>query len=139
MFTTPIYLLTRCPSPTTVSYTASNAPPNKTLVSKAFFYLTVVFRVFIGLFALLVVVTKAQCTPIFLSIVKGLEGETIMYNCSRWISALRSEAVDGLARRHSWQVIGAGSLMVFFLVFRRFYTGMRHTFLRSGPFGILFL
>ena len=117
MFTTPIHLNTRRPSPTTVSYTASNAPPRNTITAHVSFFLALLFRVYVGIFALLVVITKSQCrTPA----PDHLPSE---YECSIWLP-LQSPMVNHIAFQNSWQVLIPVSLVIYFLVFRRFHTGI---------------
>ncbi|KAI9696033.1 MAG: hypothetical protein M1836_005864 [Candelina mexicana] len=60
MLTSPNHLSTHRPSPTTVQFTVSNAPPLKTVSAKIVFYTTLLLRLIIGLAIVLVSIAKIQ-------------------------------------------------------------------------------
>ena len=114
MFIKSTYLTLRRPSPATMLFTVSSAPPRKTVTAHFLFYLTILLRIFIGLGNFVVLATKTQCWFVD-------HGRTT-YTCRNgWPSLPRY--VEVFVVQSSWQVLLLVSVMVLFLCFHRFHKG----------------
>ncbi len=114
MLNSPTRLTTRRPSPTTVSFTASNAPLRASLSARVIFYLTILLRVLLGVSVLLITASKASNSPPFHRIrahrAISLEGSNARFTVF-------------IAERISWRILIPSALAIIYIVFRRGYTG----------------
>lgn len=101
MLTTWPHLNTLRPSPNTISYTVSTASRRETLSSKLFHHLLLSLRIVLGLATLAVLLAKSL--------------DDFHYMLKSWL-----EYID----KAPWSHVGPLSFASFFLVFRRFHTGM---------------
>lgn len=101
MLTTRPHLTTLRPSPTTISYTVSTASRRETLRSKLFHHILLSLRIILGLATLAVLLAKSL--------------DDFHYMLNSWL-----EYID----KAPWSHVGPLSFASFFLVFRRFHTGM---------------
>lgn len=117
MFVSSNHLSIRRPSPTTVLFTVSNASPRQTITSQALFYLTCLLRVLIATSTALLLVIKSECT--------ARTNDTFIFlpKCPSWLPRYLSLVVR-TAVTSRWQHVAPISLVVLFLCFRRFHTGI---------------
>lgn len=119
----PARLSATRPSPATVQFTVSNAPSRTTIASKLSFFLEVLLRFAVFTFVVLIDLAK----------LRGLtfDGNGLIPWDSIWLSPIGGIACR-IADSHGCPIIAAGSALMFYLVFRRGYTGV---FLLDIPFG----
>lgn len=111
----PSRLILRRPSPTTVSFTVSNASRRTSTPAKAFFYLQILLRAVIFFCVLLLDAAKFRRT-FFMEDGSWIRWTTI------WSSAL-GISVCRIADAYSSAVVVLASAIVFYGVFRKGYTG----------------
>jgi phosphatidylinositol N-acetylglucosaminyltransferase subunit H len=112
----PAKLSIHRPSPTTVSFTVSNAPAGLTWLARFLFNLQIIVRLVILAFVALVHTAKLRYTSFPQMPSFGLERLNV------WSSVVGSLAC-GLADQYNWFIIaGVGAVLVY-AVFRRGYTG----------------
>src|SRR5436189_6021644 len=96
----PTHLSVRCPSPTTVFFSVSNAPCRSSITAKIVFYLEVILRILVFAFLLLVIATKSRHQLIVLDGVVPWD--------KVWSSTIGSVACH-IASSHHWLLIASGS------------------------------
>ena len=114
MLNAPTHLTIRRPSPTTISFTASNAPLRTSLSAHIVFYITILLRVLLGLSVLLIASTKLTD----LSQVQGARAHETVYGGDRinYLAAF-------IAQKSSWRVLIPTTLGIIDIIFRKTYTG----------------
>ena len=117
MFTTLTYLTTRQPSFTTIEFIVSNAPPLNTATAYFIFYLTVLIRVSFGLFTSAIFLTK---THFYLNASDAVPPEKAYSK----LIAIELPIIEAVAINTSWRVLIPITLVVLYLCFHRFYTGI---------------
>lgn len=110
----PSYLTIRRPSPTTVSFMVSNAPLRSTLSAKVIFYAGTFLRIVVGFCVLLIDAAKVR-NNLFLH--NGLVSWEDFWTTATGHGACR--VADWL----DWRVVVIGSGILFYLIFRKGYTG----------------
>lgn len=110
----PARLTVTQPSPATVLFTASNAPSRASIAAKLIFYLEVLLR--ISIFSLVLLVDAAKLRGIFFY-GNGKVAWDSVWQSSIGVIACRT------ADNHIWQAVAGCSALVFYLAFRRGYTG----------------
>jgi len=114
MLNPPTHLTIRRPSPTTVSFTASNAPLRTSLSLHVIFYSTILLRVLLGLSVLLITVAKITDTPRLIDVwryEKPLLGGSL------------GRLATSVADRISWRVLIPTTTAIIYVVFRKGYPG----------------
>lgn len=116
MLTTSTYLTSRQPSSTTIEFVVSNAPSLSTVTTQIIFYLAVLLRVYVGLFASAIFLTKAS---FYLD-----NSEVILLKTPypRVIS-IDLPIVEAVAINTSWRILIPVTLVLLYLCFHRFHTG----------------
>ncbi|KAI9870175.1 MAG: hypothetical protein M1830_004566, partial [Pleopsidium flavum] len=113
MLKSPTHLTIRRPSPTTVSFTASNAPLRTSLSAQVIFYSTILLRLLLGLAVLLVTGAKVSDTPHLLAVWKhdrSLLGGSFGH--------LAASVADGI----SWRILLPSTIAIIYIIFRKGYT-----------------
>lgn len=126
----PARLTTYRPSPTTASFTVSNAPTRTTLSSKLTFSIQILLRILLFLSVILLNAAKARHNRTLSfspSSAREHGSPSVLFGEEVWLSAIGGLAC-WVADGYSWQVITAGSVVVLYVVFRKGYTGSLDTF-----------
>jgi hypothetical protein len=118
MFTGTTHLTIRRPSPTTISYTVSNARQYRTYASRLFLYCSVILRIFTGLASASVLLTKYFCVTF-----EQGQGQSPRGYCMGWPSVIQPGLVT-TAVQTRWRTLLPISAILLILCFRRFHTGM---------------
>ena len=116
MFTTSTYLTTRRPSSTTIEFVVSNAPLLSTVNAYCIFYLAVLLRISVGLFASAIVLIKARYR---LDTSEAILSKALY---SR-VTSVDLPIVEAVAVNTSWRVLIPVTLVILYLCFHRFHTG----------------
>jgi len=114
MLNPPTHLTIRRPSPTTVSFTASNAPLRTSLSVRVILYLTILLRVLLGLSVLSITAAKFSNSPHFHGI--GVHRGT-------FLTGLVAHFAASIAETINWRILIPTALGIIYIVFRRGYTG----------------
>ena len=112
----PGRLILRRPSPTTVSFTVSNASRHTSTPAKVLFYLQVVLRVLSFFCVLLLDVAKLRHSSY-------IQEARLIPWAAVWSTPLGA-SVCGYADRYSYPAVGLVSAIVMYGVFRKGYTGL---------------
>ncbi|KAL4965947.1 PIG-H family GPI synthesis protein [Aspergillus stella-maris] len=110
----PLHLISRCPSPTTASFTVSNASRHTSTAAKLLFYLQLLLRVII--FAGVLFLNAARSRHAFF-----IEDGSFIPWTAVWSSPLGS-AVCRIADTYNFIAIAVASALVLYGVFRKGYT-----------------
>ena len=114
MFTGPQRLTTRRPSPTTVSYTVSNARPRATIAARSLFYASILLRILAAYTTIEILRTK-------------LRRDRKLQEPNPMCMFIEDNAPYGIglpAAKLSWPVLALGCAAVLLLCLRRYHTGM---------------
>ncbi|KZF25276.1 hypothetical protein L228DRAFT_280528 [Xylona heveae TC161] len=113
MLNVPVRLSIRRPSPTTVSYTVSNAPSRTSFSAQATFYVTIILRVLLAISALAVAVAKFTQV----SGAQKVPGAQILFE-----STSLGTFSDGIATRFSWKIVFPAVAAIIYAVVQKGYT-----------------
>ena len=114
MLTPPTHLTIRRPSPTTVSFTASNAPLRTSLSAHVIFYLTIFLRILLGLSVLLITAAKVSDNSRFHG-VRVHEAAILGGSIARFAASV--------ADKFSWRILIPTTFTIIYVVLRKAYTG----------------
>jgi phosphatidylinositol glycan class H protein len=112
----PARLAVRRPSPTTASFTASNAPSRRTWPAKLAFGVEIIIRVLGFISILLVNVATLRRSIVFEYQGLGIPADLWLTN----VGALASQIAD----RYPYSIVASVSTVLMYLVWRKGYTGM---------------
>ena len=110
------HLTVRSPSPTTVLYSVSNAPPRKTFTANLILYLTILARSTLVLSTLILLIIRYQQEK------PSTAAETGLVSLGVWLCSV-VPILERLAIGTTWLIVTPTSLLVLFLCFRRFHRG----------------
>lgn len=114
MLNPPTHLTIRRPSPTTLSFTASNAPLRTSLSAHVIFYLTILLRVLLGLSVLLITAAKVSDSPQFHG-VRVQERDVLGGSIAAFVVSI--------AEKFSWRILIPSTLVTVYIVCRKSYIG----------------
>jgi phosphatidylinositol glycan class H protein len=114
MLTSTMHLAVRQPSPTTISYTVSNAYRRETISAHIIFYLTIILRALIFLSTLFVLGLKSELQT---------GGKVLGREQYDAVTAQIPPTVREYVEGTRWQIVVPVALGVMFLCFKRFHTG----------------
>ena len=114
MFTSSTRLHTQRPSPTTVLFTASNAPTTRTLTARVVYSSAILLRLVVSGCAVSALALKAQYSP-------------ANQKSSPWLNWIPFFLRDA-SQSWSWELLLPGSILLLCICLRRFHTGNMNTF-----------
>jgi phosphatidylinositol glycan class H protein len=109
MLSVNMHLTVRRPSPTTISFTVSNATRRSSLGAKMVFYLAVALRIITCSSVLLALGAKAY--------------SNYLYPPSSWLVSSVPAGLLVIASRAQWELLLPTTVILLFFSLRRFHTG----------------